>query len=80
MAYVIAEPCIGVKDKACVEVCPVDCIHGGDDDKQMFINPDECISCGACEPECPVEAIFEDSSLPAEWKQFTEINADFFNK
>ena len=58
MFYVIAEPCVGVKDKACVEVCPVDCIHGGDTDAQMFINPDECIFCGGCESECPVEAIF----------------------
>ena len=78
MTYVIAEPCIDVKDKACVEVCPVDCIHGGDDDKQLFINPQECIDCGACEPECPVEAIFEESALPAEWKEFTEINAKYF--
>ena len=78
MTYVIAEPCIGVKDKACVEVCPVDCIHGGDDDPQLYINPQECIDCGACEPECPVEAIFEESALPVEWKQYTAINAKFF--
>ena len=78
MTYVIAEPCVGVKDKACVEVCPVDCIHGGDDDPQLYINPQECIDCGACEPECPVEAIFEESALPAEWKSFTELNAKFF--
>lgn len=78
MTYVIAEPCIGVKDKACVEVCPVDCIHGDDADPQLYINPQECIDCGACEPECPVEAIFEESALPAEWKPFTEINAKYF--
>ena len=78
MAYIIAEPCIGVKDKACVDVCPVDCIHGEDDSPQMYINPDECISCGACEPECPVEAIYDDSALPAEWKNYEKINADFF--
>jgi ferredoxin len=78
MTYVIAEPCINVKDKACVEVCPVDCIHGEDADPQLYINPQECIDCGACEPECPVEAIFEESALPAEWKQFTEINAKYF--
>ena len=78
MPYIIAEPCIGVKDKACVEVCPVDCIHGTDDDPQMYINPGECIDCGACEPECPVEAIFQDSALPAEWKNFEQINADYF--
>ena len=78
MAYIIAEPCIGVKDKACVDVCPVDCIHGDDDSPQMYINPDECISCGACEPECPVEAIYDDSALPAEWKNYEKVNADFF--
>ena len=78
MTYIIAEPCIDVKDKACVEVCPVDCIHGEDSDPQMYINPGECIDCGACEPECPVEAIFQDSSLPDEWKQYTEINAKYF--
>lgn len=80
MTYVIAEPCIDVKDKACVEVCPVDCIHGADDDPQLYINPAECIDCGACEPECPVEAIFEESALPEEWKHFTQINADYFEK
>jgi len=79
MTYVIAEPCVNVKDKACVEVCPVDCIHGGDDDPQLYINPQECIDCGACEPECPVEAIFEESALPAEWKQYTALNAKFFD-
>ncbi len=55
MAYVITEPCIDVKDKACVEVCPVDCIYEGPN--QLFIHPDECIDCGACEPVCPVKAI-----------------------
>ena len=76
--YVIAEPCIGVKDKACVDVCPVDCIHGEDDDPQMYINPEECIGCGACEPECPVQAIFEVSTLPDEWKHFAEVNAEYY--
>ena len=78
MTYVIAEPCVGVKDKACVEVCPVDCIHGAEGDTQLFINPQECIDCGACEPECPVEAIFEETALPAEWKHFTDSNAKYF--
>jgi len=76
--YVIAQPCIGVKDKACVDVCPVDCIHGGEDDAQLYIDPSECIFCGACEPECPVEAIFEVSALPAEWKHFAQINAAYY--
>jgi len=56
MAYIIAEPCIGVKDASCVEVCPVDCIHATDDDTMYYIDPDECIDCGVCVPECPVEA------------------------
>jgi ferredoxin len=76
MAYVIAEPCINVKDKACVEVCPVDCIYEGE--TMLYIHPDECIDCGACEPVCPVKAIFVDDELPAEWKQYTEINSQFF--
>ena len=78
MAYVIAEPCIGVKDKACVDVCPVDCIHGDENSPQIYINPAECIDCGACETECPVEAIFLDTDLPAEWKQYEKINAEYF--
>jgi ferredoxin len=67
MAYIIAEPCIGTKDASCVAVCPVDCIYEGDD--QYYINPDECIDCGACEPECPVEAIFADDSVPEQWQR-----------
>ena len=80
MTYVIAQPCIDVKDKACVDVCPVDCIHpiDGEDVNQLFIDPDECIDCGACEPECPVEAIFTEEDLPEEWAHFTKINADYF--
>ncbi|MCC6728853.1 MAG: ferredoxin family protein [Chthonomonadales bacterium] len=85
MAYVICEPCIGVKDKACVTVCPVDCIHEGvftDAEGKtydmLFIHPDECIDCGLCEPECPVTAIFADSDVPKQWEPYTEINADFF--
>jgi ferredoxin len=78
MAYVIAAPCINVKDKACVEVCPCDVIHGDENSPQMYINIVECIDCGACEPECPVEAIFQDSDLPAEWKHYEQINAEYF--
>ncbi len=72
MPYVIAEPCINVKDKACVEVCPVDCIYEGD--TQLFIHPDECIDCGACEPVCPVKAIFAEDETPDQWKSFIELN------
>lgn len=78
MAYVIAEPCVGVKDKACVEVCPVDCIHGGEEETQMFINPDECIDCGNCAANCPVEAIYEDIAVPEKWKHYIALNAAHF--
>lgn len=80
MPYVIAEPCVGVKDKSCVAVCPVDCIHGGDDDNQLFIDPVECIDCGLCEPECPVDAIFMDDEVPAKWSSFIQLNADYYKK
>ena len=72
MPYVIAEPCIGTKDASCVEVCPVDCIYEAED--QYYINPDECIDCGACEPECPVQAIFPDTDVPPEWTSYIEKN------
>ena len=79
MAYIIVEACIGVKDKACVAVCPVDCIHEGTEPYDMlYINPDECIDCGLCEPECPVTAIFADSDVPKDQMRFIQINADFF--
>ena len=82
MTYIIAEPCIDVLDKACVDVCPVDCIHptNGEGVKQLYIDPEECIDCGACEPECPVEAIFAEEDLPDEWSNFLEINADYFKE
>jgi NAD-dependent dihydropyrimidine dehydrogenase PreA subunit len=76
MTYVITEACIGIKDASCVDVCPVDCIHEGED--QFFIDPDECIECAACEPECPVNAIFAEEDLPEAMKRYTEINAQFF--
>ncbi|MBC8104553.1 MAG: 4Fe-4S binding protein [Cytophagales bacterium] len=76
--YVIAEPCIGVKDRSCVAVCPVDCIHGGEKDPQLYIDPNECIGCGLCESECPVDAIFLEDELPAKWKDFMGVNARFF--
>ncbi len=72
MPYVITEPCINTKDASCVEVCPVDCIYEADD--QYYINPDECIDCGACEPECPVQAIFPDTDVPPEWTSYIEKN------
>lgn len=80
MAYVISEPCVGVKDKSCIDVCPVDCIHGDESDDQLYIDPDECIDCGACEPECPVQAIFVYEDLPDKWKHFADKNAEYFKK
>jgi len=74
MTYVIAEPCIGVKDKACVAVCPVDCIYEAED--MLYIHPDECVHCGLCVPECPVDAIFADDEVPEKWASFTEKNAE----
>ena len=65
MTYVITDPCIDVLDKSCVEVCPVDCIHYEEgDDRKLYIDPDECIDCGACEPVCPVTAIFAEDDVP----------------
>lgn len=77
MAYIIAEPCIGVKDSACVEVCPVDCIYTTEEDDMYYIHPEECIDCAMCEPECPVEAIFFEEDLPEEWSEYIDINADY---
>ena|ERR671933_350428 len=84
MAFVIAEPCIGTKDAACVNVCPVDCIHPRKDEAQfeeiaqLYIDPDTCIDCGACVPECPVTAIFPAEDVPADWRHYIEVNADWF--
>jgi len=78
MTYVITEACIGVKDRACVDVCPVDCIY--EIDTQLVIQPDECIDCGACEPECPVSAIFPEDDVPANLKSFVEKNKVAFQQ
>jgi len=79
MTYTICEPCIDVIDKACVEVCPVDCIHYEEGkDRILYIDPAECIDCGACEPACPVTAIFAEDDVPDNWKEYTEVNALWF--
>ena len=80
MTYVITEPCITVKDASCVAVCPVDCFYSTDEDDLYYINPDECIDCGACEPECPVSAIFAEDEVPEAFQRFIQINADYFAK
>ncbi len=76
MTFIIAEPCIDLLDRGCVDVCPVDCIYEGGD--QLYIHPDECIDCGACEPECPVTAIFAEEDVPSEWASFTKKNYAYF--
>ena len=76
MTYIITEPCIDVKDKSCIDVCPVDCIHEAD--RMLVIDPEECIDCGACEPECPVTAIFPEEDVPANLKSFIALNKDVF--
>jgi NAD-dependent dihydropyrimidine dehydrogenase PreA subunit len=76
VTYVIAEPCVDVMDRACVEECPVDCIYEGA--RALYIQPDECVDCGACEPVCPVEAIYYEDDLPADFAVYAEDNARFF--
>jgi NAD-dependent dihydropyrimidine dehydrogenase PreA subunit len=76
VTYVIAQPCVDVKDRACVDECPVDCIYEGA--RALYIHPDECVDCGACEPVCPVEAIYYEDDLPSQWDGFLGDNAAFF--
>ncbi|MEO6606306.1 MAG: ferredoxin [Aeromicrobium sp.] len=77
MTYVIGEPCVDVLDLACVDECPVDCIYQGD--RMLYIQPDECIDCGACEPACPVEAIYYEDDLPEQLQPYLPDNALFFS-
>jgi NAD-dependent dihydropyrimidine dehydrogenase PreA subunit len=76
MAYVVAEPCVDILDKSCIEECPVDCIYEGA--RTMYIHPDECVDCGACEAVCPVQAISYEDDLPPEHSVFTESARQFF--
>ena len=86
MAYVIAQPCVGVKDTACVVACPVDVIHPTKDEaafasaEQLYIDPANCIDCGLCVDECPVRAIFAEEDVPEEWHDFIEKNAAYYRK
>ena len=76
MPFVIAAPCVDVQDQACVRVCPVACIHFEvGKDRKLYIDPHECIDCGACEPACPVEAIYAEFDLPSRWAQYQDIDA-----
>lgn len=80
MTYVITEPCVDVRDRSCVDACPVDCIyevqdtqlqHGDEGYRNMlYIHPEECIDCGVCEPECPVEAIYHEQEVPENWRKY----------
>ena len=84
MAFVIAEPCIGTKDTACVDACPVDCIHPHRDEAgfaaalQLYIHPVDCIDCGMCVPVCPVSAIYMAEDLQSQWQHFAQVNAGWF--
>jgi ferredoxin len=79
MAFVITQPCIDTRDQACVEVCPVDCIHFEESsDRMLYINPAECIDCGACQPACPVQAIFPEGDVPGEMSQFIDLNSRWY--
>ena len=78
MTFVVAEPCINCKYTDCVAVCPVDCFYEGEN--FLVINPDECIDCGACVPECPAEAIFDENELPEKWADFKALNAELSSK
>ena len=86
MAYIITEPCIGTKDTACVDVCPVDCIHPRKDEavfetaEMLYIHPDECIDCGACVPACPVEANYSLDETPRKWANFIDLNAKYYQR
>jgi len=76
VTYVITQACVDVLDRGCIEECPVDCIYEGE--RRLYIQPDECVDCGACEPVCPVEAIYYEADVPEQWKDSQRIGADFF--
>jgi NAD-dependent dihydropyrimidine dehydrogenase PreA subunit len=78
MTYIVTETCVDLKDKSCIEVCPVDCIHEADEDRMVYIDPDECIDCGACVDPCPVDAIFAEEDVPTSQTRFIEINKIYF--
>jgi ferredoxin len=86
MAYVITEPCVGTLDAACAEVCPVDCIHPGPGEDGierttiLYVDPDECIDCGACMEACPVEAPLLEADVPDRWEPYVAINRAFYEQ
>lgn len=76
MTHIVCDPCDGCKDTACVDVCPIDCIYGADEDSwpQLYIQPEECIDCGLCEDACPVHAIRPDHEVPEKWQDYIAKN------
>ena len=78
MTFVITEPCNGVKDASCVEVCPVDCISTTDQEEMYYIDPATCIDCSYCVSVCPVNAIFDEFNIPSEWRPYIQKNREFF--
>ena len=78
MTYAVNDQCIKCKYTDCVDVCPVDCFYEGEN--MLVIHPDECIDCGACAPECPVDAIFDEAELPEKWTAYTKMNAEWYSK
>jgi NAD-dependent dihydropyrimidine dehydrogenase PreA subunit len=86
MTFVITEPCVGTKDASCIDACPVDCIHPTEDEddfddvEMLYIDPEECIDCGACVPECPVEAIYEEDEVPEGQEHYLEEAVEWYKK
>jgi ferredoxin len=78
MTYIVTETCVDLKDKSCIEVCPVDCIHEATEDRMVYIDPDECIDCGACVDPCPVDAIYAEEDVPEAQVLFVDINKVYF--
>lgn len=74
MTFVVTGNCKGCRFTDCVAVCPVECFHG--DDQMLYIDPEECIDCGACVPECPVEAIYDEAQLPDDQQEWLKLNAE----
>ncbi len=74
MAFVVTEPCKGCKYTDCVVVCPCECFYEGDD--MLYIDPNDCLDCGACVPECPVNAIYQELDVPAKWESYIALNAE----
>jgi NAD-dependent dihydropyrimidine dehydrogenase PreA subunit len=76
MTYIITQSCVDVLDKTCIDECPVDCIYEGA--RMLYIHPDECVDCGACEPVCPVGAIYHEDEVPDDQRDYYTVNVEFF--